>query len=184
MSTHESKPGAKPGRKQPPMTPVPRQETLPLSFAQQRMWFIEQLAPGGHAYNASFAARLRGPLEVAALERSLGEVIRRHESLRTTFVVVEGQPVQRIATEPVFSLPVESLEALPEAERAQVAQLRAEEEARRPFDLEKGPLLRARLLRLAASEHVLLLTLHHIICDGWSMSVLERELGALYQAFA
>src|SRR4051812_2987000 len=103
MGTHESKPGAKPGRKQPPMTSVSRQEALPLSFAQQRMWFIEQLAPGGVAYNASFAARLQGPLGVAALERSLMELVRRHESLRTTFVLVEGKPVQRITTEPMFS---------------------------------------------------------------------------------
>src|SRR4051812_8973069 len=94
----------------PAIVPVARQGALPLSFAQQRLWFIEQLAPGGFAYNAPFFARLTGPLDVAALERSLGELFRRHEVLRTTFVEVDGQPVQRIAPELALTLPVESLE--------------------------------------------------------------------------
>ncbi|MGZ3459450.1 MAG: condensation domain-containing protein, partial [Archangium sp.] len=178
------KPAGKQKRRPPPLVPVPREGALAQSFAQQRMWFIEQFAPGGHSYNVPYFARLKGRLDVEALERSLREVVRRHESLRTTFASEEGQPVQRIAPALALALPVESLEALPEEQRAAVARQRAEEEARRPFDLEKGPLVRAQLLRLAADEHVLLLTLHHIICDGWSMSVLERELKALYEALS
>ncbi|WNG56955.1 amino acid adenylation domain-containing protein [Archangium gephyra] len=176
------KPGSRPGRRPPLLVPVSRNVVPPLSFAQQRLWFIEQLAPGGYAYNVPLAARLSGPLDVAVLERSLVELVRRHEALRTTFVLVEGQPSQRIAPEPVLPLPVESLEALPEAERSLSARRRAEEEARRPFDLEQGPLVRAKLLRLSASEHVLLLTLHHAVCDGWSLEVMERELSELYRA--
>ncbi|HYO68075.1 MAG TPA: amino acid adenylation domain-containing protein, partial [Archangium sp.] len=178
-----SKPDSRPGRRPPPLVPVPRNVAPPLSFAQQRLWFIEQLTPGGYAYNVPLAARLSGPLDVAVLERSLVELVRRHEVLRTTFVLVEGQPSQRIAPEPVvLPLPVESLESLPEAERSLCARQRAEEEARRPFDLEQGPLVRVKLLRLSASEHVLLLTLHHSVCDGWSLGVLERDLSELYRA--
>ncbi|MGZ3461153.1 MAG: condensation domain-containing protein [Archangium sp.] len=121
-----------------------RDGMLPLSFGQQRLWFIAQLAPGSIVYNAPFAARLKGPLDVAVLERSLVELVRRHEALRTTFVRVDGQLAQRISPEPVLPLPVESLEALSEAERVPAARRCVEEEARRPFDLEQGPLVRAR----------------------------------------
>ncbi|MBZ4414933.1 non-ribosomal peptide synthetase [Myxococcus sp. RHSTA-1-4] len=197
---------------------------MPLSFAQQRLWFLAQVDAGGFSYNVPFFSRLRGPLDVAALERALTELVLRHEALRTTFGEEGGQPVQRIAPEAVVPLPVETLEArawevvvrraeaevplpaesweartrdemrpaeaeaplpvetLEELEREVVR--RAEEEARRPFDLEKGPLLRARLLRLAPEEHVLLLMLHHIACDGWSLELLERELRVLYAAFS
>ncbi|NPC77991.1 AMP-binding protein, partial [Pyxidicoccus fallax] len=151
-----------------------------MSFAQQRLWFVDQLTPGSHAYNVVPYARLKGPLDVAALERSLAEVIRRHEALRTTFTQVNGQPVQRIAPELAFRLPVESLESLAEGELQRLA----EEEARRPFDLEKGPLVRARLLRVASEDHVLLLTLHHVISDVWSLGVVERELTTLYRAYS
>ncbi len=157
MSAQGTRQGRTQGRRPPPVVRVQRDSGLPLSFAQQRLWFIEQLAPGGFAYNVPWFARLKGPLDVAALERSLGEVVRRHEALRTTFALVEGQPVQRIAPELSLALPVESLEAVAEGEREGTARRLAEEEARRPFDLEKGPLVRARLLRLAAEEHVLLL---------------------------
>ncbi|MGZ3458805.1 MAG: amino acid adenylation domain-containing protein, partial [Archangium sp.] len=126
----------------------------------------------------------KGPLEGAALERSLVEVIRRHEALRTTFVLVEGQPVQRIAPELAFQLPVESLEAVPGAERERALEQLVVEEARRPMDLEKGPLFRARLLCLAADEHVLIFVIHHSICDVWSHGVMERELTALYRAYS
>ncbi|MFE8599731.1 amino acid adenylation domain-containing protein [Archangium violaceum] len=182
MSTQQAKPVGRRGRGLPPVVKVARQGELPLSFAQQRLWFLEQLAPGGYAYNVPLAAKLKGHLEVAALERSLVKLVRRHEALRTTFGLENGRPVQRIAPEPGLALPVECLEALPEEARARETVRRVEEEARRPFELEKGPLLRARLLRLAADEHVLVLTLHHIVCDGWSLGLMERELTALYRA--
>ncbi|HSP79793.1 MAG TPA: amino acid adenylation domain-containing protein, partial [Myxococcaceae bacterium] len=166
------------------LVPVPREGAIPLSFAQQRLWFLSQLAPGGFSYNVPFFARLKGRLEVAALERSLREIVQRHEALRTTFVTVDGQPVQRIASELDLSLPVEGLESVPEEVRERALRQRAEEEARYPFVLEEGPLVRARLLRVKADEHVLLLTLHHIVCDGWSMGVLVRELNALYTALS
>ncbi|WP_338264420.1 non-ribosomal peptide synthase/polyketide synthase [Corallococcus caeni] len=170
-------------RRAPPVVPVSRDALLPLSFGQQRMWFIEQLTPGGISYNVPYFARLTGALDVPALERALAVLVERHEALRTTFAVVDGQPVQRIA--PSLSLPlnVESLEALPPAEREQALRQAAEAEARVPFDLGAGPLVRVRLLRLAETEHVLLLMLHHISCDGWSLTVMERELQALYAAF-
>ncbi|WNG46585.1 amino acid adenylation domain-containing protein [Archangium minus] len=181
--TTEPKPAGKPGRKPPPLASVPRSQALPLSFAQQRLWFIDQLAPGSHTYNVPFFARLKGPLDVSVLERSLAELVRRHESLRTTFTLVNGQPVQRIAPEHEFVLPVERLEGVAEGEREEVLRRLAEEEARRPFDLEKGPMLRARLLRVAEDDHVLLLSKHHIVSDMWSLSQLERELSALYQSY-
>ncbi|RKH44041.1 amino acid adenylation domain-containing protein [Corallococcus sp. AB050B] len=170
-------------RRAPPVVPVPRDGLLPLSFGQQRMWFIEQLTPGGISYNVPYFARLTGALDVPALERALAVLVERHEALRTTFAVVDGQPVQRIA--PSLSLPlhVESLEALPPSEREQALRHLAEAEARVPFDLGAGPLVRVRLLRLSETEHVLLLMLHHICCDGWSLTVMERELQALYAAF-
>ncbi|MGZ3460459.1 MAG: condensation domain-containing protein, partial [Archangium sp.] len=176
--------GGKEGPRVPALVPVSREGELPLSFAQQRLWFLEQLAPGGFSYNVPFATRLKGRLDVAALERSLGELVRRHEALRTTFAQVDGQPVQRIAPEPSFALPVESLEVLPEGERERAARHRAEAEARRPFDLEKGPLVRARLLRLSEDDQVLLLVMHHIVCDGWSLGVLLHELATMYRAFS
>ncbi|PTL75058.1 non-ribosomal peptide synthetase [Vitiosangium sp. GDMCC 1.1324] len=179
---NESKPVVKSKRRPPPLVPVSRSEALPLSFAQQRLWFIDQLAPGSYTYNIPFFARLKGPLDVAVLERSLSELLRRHESLRTTFTQVNGQPVQRIAQAPDFKLAVEGLELVAEGERELALQRLAEEEARRPFDLEKGPLLRAKVLRVAVDDHVLLLTVHHVISDAWSLGLLERELTVLYRA--
>ncbi|QSQ19871.1 amino acid adenylation domain-containing protein [Pyxidicoccus parkwayensis] len=183
MSAHEPKPTATRSRRPPPVVPAPRGPATPLSFAQQRMWFLAQLDPEGFAYNAPFFARLKGPLDVAALERALAEVVRRHEALRTTFAEVEGQPVQVISPEVAVPLPVDSLEALPREEREREVVRRAEEEARLPFDLKSGPLLRARLLRVDVEDHVLLLSLHHIACDGWSLSVMEQELRELYATF-
>ncbi|PTL75059.1 condensation domain-containing protein, partial [Vitiosangium sp. GDMCC 1.1324] len=184
MNTRESKSKRNPGRKPPPLVPVSRDGALPLSFAQQRLWFIDQLAPGSYTYNVPFFVRLMGPLEVAVLERSLSELLRRHEALRTTFSLVNGQPVQRIASEWGFTLPLEDLEGMAEGQREDVVRRLAEEEARRPFDLEKGPLFRARLLRVAADEHVLLLSKHHVVSDAWSLGLLERELTALYRALS
>ncbi|MCL5995880.1 MAG: amino acid adenylation domain-containing protein, partial [Chloroflexi bacterium] len=159
-------------------------DCFPLSFAQQRMWFLNQLQPDSANYNIPSALRLTGKLDVAALERSLNEVVRRHEVLRTTFVNIDGQPQQVIAPTLTLCVPIESMESFPPSEREAVALRLAYEEAQRPFDLARGPLLRMRLLRLGAEDHVAMLTLHHIIADGWSMGVLVHEVATLYQAFA
>ena len=135
-------------------------------------------------YNVPGTVRIRGQLNVAALDQSLNEIVTRHEVLRTTFSTVGGQPVQIIASSLSLSLPVVDLSAQAETEREEDAQRLAREETRRPFDLARGPLVRATLLRLAHEDHVLLLSLHHIVCDGWSMGVFYRELSVLYQAFS
>src|SRR5690606_3291385 len=170
---------------EPPIVPLPRDGTeLPLSFAQQRLWFLYRLEPESTAYNISGAMRVRGTLDTDALERSFSEIVRRHESLRTTFHEVDGRPVQRIHAPAPFALPITDLSGLAPEEREAEVRRRAAEEASRPFDLEQGPLFRAELLRLADDEHVLLLGMHHIVSDGWSFGVLTRELGTLYRAFA
>ncbi len=155
----------------------------PLSFAQQRLWFLQQLEPGDTSYNIPQVIRLEGALDVGALRKALGAIVARHEALRTTFAVVDGDLVQVIVPTLSVELPTEDLSDLPESEREAQAQRLAREEAQRPFDLERGPLLRTKLLRLEEAEHVLLLNMHHIVSDGWSMGVLFRELGALYEAF-
>jgi amino acid adenylation domain-containing protein/non-ribosomal peptide synthase protein (TIGR01720 family) len=163
--------------------PVPRDQHLPLSFAQQRLWFLEQLEPGNAVYTISIAARLRGPLHVNALQKSLAEIVQRHESLRTTFKLVEGQVVQIIEDGTAFELVQQDMSELPMEQReAEVREL-AEAEAHRPFDLANGPLLRSMLIRLAEEEHVLLLTMHHIVADGWSNTIFLRELSILYRSF-
>jgi amino acid adenylation domain-containing protein len=167
----------------PPPGPVLRDGELPLSYAQQRLWFLDQLEPGGAVYNIPAAMRLRGPLDVAALQASLNEVARRHEVLRTTFATVDGQPVQVIEAATEVRLRQIDLSAVVESEREAELQRLITQEAQRPFDLSQGPLLRVTLLRLAEDEHVLLVNMHHIISDGWSMEVLMRELAALYGAF-
>jgi amino acid adenylation domain-containing protein len=156
---------------------------FPLSFAQQRLWFLDRLQPGNAAYHIPGAVRLSGPLDVALLARSLSEVLRRHEALRTTFPSVAEQPVQRIAPAAPLELPVTDLRHHPEAEREAFARRLAAEEARAPFDLEHGPLFRARLLRLGADDHVLVINMHHIVSDGWSLGVFVRELAAVHGAF-
>jgi len=168
----------------PPIQPVPRDRDLPLSFAQQRLWFLDQLEPGSPFYNIPTAVRLTGPLDVAALERTLNEIVRRHEALRTTFETVDGRARQVIAPELTVPLPVTDLTDLPETEREAEALQLATQEAQRPFDLARGPLLRARLLRLGREDHVALLTMHHIVSDGWSMGILIQEIAALYEAFS
>src|SRR5947209_4394544 len=155
----------------------------PLSFAQQRLWFFNQLEPDSPLYNIHAAMSLSGPLNVSVLRRSMGEILRRHEALRTTFAVVDDRPVQIINEAAGFKLPVSDLQELNESERRSSVSARAEEEAHSPFDLTKGPLLRANLLRLGETEHVLLLTIHHIVSDGWSIGVFVRELAALYEAY-
>jgi len=156
---------------------------FPASFAQARLWFLDQLAPGNPFYNVSTAARLTGPLNVAVLLHTFNEIVRRHEALRTTFKIVEEQLFQVIAPSLSIPLPLIDLRQLSAVAReAQVQQLIAAESVR-PFALAQGPLLRVRLLVLGETEHVLLLTMHHIVADGWSIGVLMRELGALYAAF-
>jgi amino acid adenylation domain-containing protein len=157
---------------------------LPLSFAQQRLWFLDQLEPGSPLYNNPAAVRLTGPLNVAALERSLNAIVKRHDVLRTAFTEAQGQPAQTILPELTVPVPLIDLRPLPAADRDAEAQRLAKEEAARPFDLRQPPLLRVTLLRMDEAEHIVLLTMHHIISDGWSVGVLMNELAALYTAFA
>ncbi|HYU98516.1 MAG TPA: condensation domain-containing protein, partial [Pyrinomonadaceae bacterium] len=157
---------------------------FPTSFAQQRLWFLDQMSPGDLAYNMPCSVLLRGQLSAKILERSLNEVVRRHEALRTTFAVVDGTPVQVIIPALTLELPVTDLRQLPEGERKAQARHLADQEAQQSFDLIEGPLIRTRLLRLSEREQLLLLTIHHIVCDGWSLGVLVKELAALYKAFS
>ncbi|HEX2740525.1 MAG TPA: amino acid adenylation domain-containing protein [Rubrobacter sp.] len=179
----EARRGAQ-GQTAPPLVPAPRDARLPLSFSQQRMWLLDQLEPGTPTYHISHALRLSGTLDTGALKRSLTEIVSRHEALRTTFAAEDGEPVQVISATIDVKLPVEDLSGLPQAEQEAEAKRLALEEKRRPFDLERGPLFRAGLLRLGKEEHVLLISMHHIVSDGWSMGVFWRELGALYGAFS
>jgi hypothetical protein len=161
---------------------------IPLSLAQGRLWFLERLHPGSPVYNLPVAIRLEGRLDTAALERALGELVRRHEALRTVFAEVDGRPVQVVQEAGGFSLPtarVRPTKAGKETEDQDASvRLLAQKEARRPFDLAAGPLVRGVLLRLAPRHHVLLLTMHHLVFDGWSRGIFFRELDALYAAFA
>jgi amino acid adenylation domain-containing protein len=168
----------------PPVKPVPRDGNLPLSFAQQRLWFLSQLTPESPYYNLTAATRIRGALDVVTLERALGEIITRHESLRTNFRVLEGQPVQQIRPEAVLSLATLDLRDLAEDVREGEVSRLMNEDACKPFDLERDMLLRARLLRLADEEHVLVLVMHHIVSDGWSTNVFAKELAELYAAYS
>ena len=168
-----------------PITRVARggDAELPLSYAQQRLWFLDQLEPDAPFFNVPAGVRLSGRLDVEALERALREVVRRHESLRTTFGSQDGRPVQRVSEEVRLTFGLIDLSGQPEREREERARELAVEEARTPFSLSEGPLVRARLLRLGDQDHVALFTMHHIISDGWSMGVLVREVTALYEAF-
>ncbi|HVH13856.1 MAG TPA: condensation domain-containing protein, partial [Longimicrobium sp.] len=172
------------GTAAPPLVPIARDGDAPLSFAQQRLWFIDQLQPGSAAYNIPVALRMRGALDVAVLERSLSEIVRRHEALRTTFAAAGGEPVQVIHPAAPVVIPIQDLRHLPQDAREAEAVRHAEAEALRPFDLAAGPLLRARALRLDDAEWALLFTMHHVVSDGWSMEVLVREVSALYAAYA
>jgi amino acid adenylation domain-containing protein len=167
----------------PPFEAGIRPEEIPLSFAQQRLWFLDQLEPGSTAYLAARSLRVEGTLDEHALEWSLQELVRRHESLRTSFVERAGRLVQVIQTVGYASLPVIDLQTLGQEQKEEEARRLALQEAQRPCNLTLGPLLRTYLLRLEPQVHVMLLTLHHIITDGWSNEVLVRELATLYQAF-
>ncbi|MEH1807830.1 non-ribosomal peptide synthetase [Nostoc sp.] len=157
---------------------------FPASFAQQRLWFLDQLIPGNAIYSVPTVIRLTGSLKLAALEQTFNEIVRRHETLRTTFIVSDGQPLQAIAPSLTISLSVLDLQQLPDDEQEVKAKCIITAEIEYPFDLSSGPLLRVILLVLSETEHILLLNMHHIICDDWSMGVLIRELGTLYAAFA
>ncbi|HEX8148210.1 MAG TPA: amino acid adenylation domain-containing protein [Pyrinomonadaceae bacterium] len=168
-------------------TPLRRagRDRAPLSYAQQRLWFLDQWQKGLPVYNVTSAVRLRGRLDVEALERTLREVVRRHESLRTTFDLDEGgRPVQVVNEGLSVTLTLVDLTGLPGGEREQEARRQATLEARRPFDLARGPLLRPTLWRLGEEEHIALLVVHHIISDAWSMGVLLAEVSALYEALS
>ncbi|MFL6283040.1 MAG: amino acid adenylation domain-containing protein, partial [Pyrinomonadaceae bacterium] len=165
-----------------PIERVPREGELPLSYSQRRMWFFEHLSGGTCAFNVVLDLRLKGRLNIAALEQTFGEIIRRHESLRTTFPAVGDSPAQVINPPAPFSLPVVDLSTLPSEEREGVAARAAQGQALRRFDLGRGPLLRLALLRLAAEEHVVVCTMHHIIGDGQSFEVVIAEMSRLYGA--
>lgn len=159
-----------------------RPRYLPLSFAQQRLWFLDQLAPGNAVYNIFQALRIKGPLSVPTLEQSLTEIVRRHEALRTTFTTMDGQPVQVIGSDPRVKVGTIDLRPLPPQKQDEAAQRLAREEAAKPFDLTRDLMLRATLLQLDNEDQVLVITMHHIASDGWSLGVLFRELSALYNA--
>jgi amino acid adenylation domain-containing protein len=156
---------------------------FPLSFAQQRLWFFQQMYPGSSTYNLPVAMRLKGRLDVGHLRAALCEVARRHEVLRTSIDLIDDRPAQLISEEAEIPLPVLDLSAVPAGELEAEARRLATEEVTRAFDLRRGPLLRARVLRLSPEEHVLLLVIHHIISDGWSIGVLMNEVIALYDAY-
>jgi hypothetical protein len=157
---------------------------LPLSFAQQRLWFLDQLEPGSAFYNVPTAVRLQGQLNIEALDRTLIEIVRRHEVLRTTFKSINGQPVQVIAQAQRLAIPLIELSESDEDEREQRVRELIDAETQTPFDLSAGPLLRVKLLRLGAEEHIVVLTMHHIVSDGWSMGLLLNEVATLYRAYS
>ncbi|MGW4875636.1 non-ribosomal peptide synthase/polyketide synthase [Streptomyces sp. NPDC004262] len=172
---------ARPGE---PVRPVPRDGALPLSSAQRRLWFLDDLNAGGAEYNTGTALRLRGTLDAQALRRALLRLAARHDSLRTTFASVDGRAEQHVAPHPDLPLRTADLTAVPEHKRAEAAEHALTEELSRPYDLAAGPLTRALLIRLADDDHLLLLAQHHIVTDGWSVGVLTRELAALHHAEA
>ncbi|HSF43686.1 MAG TPA: amino acid adenylation domain-containing protein, partial [Thermoanaerobaculia bacterium] len=167
----------------PPLVPVPRDRPLRLSFAQQRLWFLHQLDPESPAYNLPQAFAVSGALDVGAFARALSEVVRRHEVLRTVFLMIDGEPRQGVLPAEPVAVPVVDLSDLAEEPWQATVRRLAREEARAPFDLEQGPLVRCTVLLRSGVEHVVLLTMHHVVSDAWSLGVLIRELSALYEAF-
>jgi amino acid adenylation domain-containing protein/non-ribosomal peptide synthase protein (TIGR01720 family) len=168
----------------PAIQRIPRDGQLPLSFAQQRLWFVDQLEPASSSYNCASAVRLTGRLDLRALEQTLNEIVRRHETLRTTFAAPEGKLVQVISPARAVDVPSVDFSKWLPAEREAEALRLINREARRPFDLAAGPLLRVMLVRHETDEHLLLLVMHHIVSDAWSLGVLVREVAALYEAFS
>jgi amino acid adenylation domain-containing protein len=172
------------GLEGPPLVPVPRDRPLPLSFAQQRLWFLDRLDPGSPAYNMPFPLRLAGALDVAVLRQAIARVVRRHEALRVVFEDGEEGPVQVVRPAAPVPLPAADLAGLPAALRERELLRLAAAEAARPFDLAAGPLLRSTLVRLTPGDHGILFTLHHVAGDGWSTGILVREVSVLYAALA
>lgn len=168
----------------PLITRVQRSKTLPASFSQERLWFLDQFEPESCVYNLPYAARLKGSLNQRALKRALDTIVTRHEALRTTLVAKDGRPVQVINESHSLCLKVIDISDSLETEHEANAQALLEQHVRRPFDLSSDPMLRAVLIRLKADDHILLLVMHHVATDGWSMGVLSRELGSLYDSFA
>ncbi|MEP7338035.1 MAG: amino acid adenylation domain-containing protein [Acidobacteriota bacterium] len=166
-----------------PIIAVNRARPLPLSFAQRRLWFLDQLRPDSAFYNVPAALHVRGLLDLSALERTLSEIVRRHESLRTVFQERDGEPEQRIESPQPITMPVTDLSGLDDPARLQQVRRLSATESTRPFDLARGPLLRAQALKLGDEEHVILMTMHHIVSDAWSVSVLVNEVAALYEAY-
>ena len=164
----------------PSIEPAPRTGPLPLSYSQRRLWFLDQLDPGSAVYNIPLPLSLEGRLDPLVLQSAFAEVLRRHEALRTTFPSLDGEPYQAIAPAGPFPLPRVDLGGLPVESRQAEASILVERDALRPFDLGTGPLFRAALLELEPQRHVLLLVMHHIVSDGWSLEILLRELAALY----
>ena len=157
---------------------------FPLSFGQERLWFMDQVLPENPLFNLNIPLRLRRRLNPSIPTRALNEIVRRHESLRTRIATVDGRPVQLVSATLKHALPVIDLRRLPAADREREASRLANEEAQRPFDLARGPLLRTTLLQLREDDFVLLVTMHHIISDGWSLGIFWNELSAIWAAFA
>lgn len=166
-----------------PLAPQARPERLPLSYAQQRLWFIDQFEKTSIQYHIPAALRLRGKLNYAALQYAINRVVQRHESLRTSFVEIEGQAAQVVAPELQIETPITDLSGLDDHSRQLKVSAALRQEREQPFDLSRGPLLRARLLKLDDDEHVLLLTFHHIVADGWSLGIFNQEFIAFYEEF-
>jgi amino acid adenylation domain-containing protein len=171
------------GQQSVPMLPASREGNLKLSYAQQRLWFLDRLDPNSSVYNIPCALRLKGALDIAALERSLNAIVARHESLRSTIRDIDGEPAQVIQPEGSLNLPITDLADRPANDRESEAKRVTEEESRRPFDLSSDLMMRGRILRLGEQDHILLLTLHHIAADGWSIGILLREIAAFYESF-
>jgi amino acid adenylation domain-containing protein/thioester reductase-like protein len=172
----------RPQRRLAPLLPQLRGGALPLSYAQERLWFLDQLGFAGAAYNSQMAVRLDGELNLSALQRSLADLVRRHESLRTRFEARDGLPVQIVAAEVPLALQIHDLAELSREQHAAQVMRLSEAEMQRPFDLARAPLLRVTLVKFGASSHVLVMTMHHIVTDGWSWQILNRELSELYGA--
>lgn len=164
-----------------PIVPARRESPLPLSYAQQRLWFIDQMEPGNAAYNMTLGLRLQGKTDTAALHWSLNEIVKRHEVLRSRFPEIDGNAVLEILEELPVAVEQKDFSVFPENERESLVQQSMEEEKVRPFDLSRGPLLRATLLCLSAQEHVLIVSMHHIVGDGWSFGIMVNEFNALYR---
>ncbi|RCJ25078.1 hypothetical protein A6770_28095 [Nostoc minutum NIES-26] len=168
----------------PPIVPRSRDAELPLSYAQQRLWFLDQFQPNSPIYNIPLALRLTSTLNRVALEQSLEEIIHRHEALRTNFITVAGKPSQIVQTQRNWTISIVDLQHLPISEQETATQQLAQQQATQPFDLASASLIRAELILLSETEHILLVSMHHIVSDDWSMSLFVQELTVLYNAYS